>query len=148
MSILYKLPKIASKNIQFEQRLNRILFSPWFDNRIWFGDNWAAFKGAVIANVLPWTLYQLTSSNSSRVQGKTLASNLHFWTQPRTLAINLHFWTLPRLCISYREQYITKTCLYNFLRPSTPSFYSKTGIYRGIQYFSYFCSKIQIVGTR
>ena len=26
--------------------------------------------------------------------------------------------------------------------------YSRTGVYRGIQYFSYFCSKTCIVGTR
>ena len=31
--------------------------------------------------------------------------------------------------------------------PSTPLLYSKTGVCRGIQYFSYFCSKTLIVGT-
>ena len=35
---------------------------------------------------------------------------------------------------------ITKTCLYNF-GPLKPYFlYSKTGVYKGIHYFSYFCS--------
>ena len=32
---------------------------------------------------------------------------------------------------------ITQTCLYNF----DPLLCSKTGVYRGIHYFSYFCSK-------
>ena len=37
---------------------------------------------------------------------------------------------------------ITKTCLYNF-DPLKPRFlYCKTGVYRGIHYFSYFCSNI------
>ena len=36
---------------------------------------------------------------------------------------------------------ITKTRLYNFDPPQTPFLYSKTGIDRGIHYFSYFCSK-------
>ena len=36
---------------------------------------------------------------------------------------------------------ITKTYLYNFDSLKTPLLYSKTGVYRGIQYFSYFCSK-------
>ena len=43
----------------------------------------------------------------------------------------------------------TYTCmyLYNF-DPINPNFYIiKTGVYRGIHYFSYFCSKIWIVGT-
>ena len=36
---------------------------------------------------------------------------------------------------------ITKTCLYNF-DPLKPHFYIvKLGVYRGIHYFSYFCSK-------
>ena len=36
---------------------------------------------------------------------------------------------------------ITKTCLYN-IDPLKPHFlYSKTGVYKGIHYFSYFCSK-------
>ena len=36
---------------------------------------------------------------------------------------------------------ITKTCLYN-ADPLKPHFYySKTGVYMGIQYFTYFCSK-------
>ena len=35
---------------------------------------------------------------------------------------------------------ITKTSLYNFDPPLTPLLYSKTGVYRGILYFSYFCS--------
>ena len=36
---------------------------------------------------------------------------------------------------------ITKTYLYNF-GPLKPHFlYSKSGVYRGIHYFSYFCSK-------
>ena len=41
---------------------------------------------------------------------------------------------------------ITKTYLYNF-DPLKPNLYSITGVYRGIQYFSYFCSKSKIVGT-
>ena len=39
------------------------------------------------------------------------------------------------------RHFITKTCLYNFDPPWTPLLYSKTGVYRGIHYFSYFCSK-------
>ena len=36
---------------------------------------------------------------------------------------------------------ITKTCLYN-ADPHKPHFYIvKTGVYMGIQYFTYFCSK-------
>ena len=35
---------------------------------------------------------------------------------------------------------ITKSYLYNF-DPLKPHLYSKTGVYRGIHYFSYFCSK-------
>ena len=41
------------------------------------------------------------------------------------------------------KQDITKTCLYNFDSPPpnlNPAFYSKIGVYRGIHYFSYFCS--------
>ena len=36
---------------------------------------------------------------------------------------------------------LTKTCLYNFDPAETPLLYSKTGFYRGILFFSYFCSK-------
>ena len=36
---------------------------------------------------------------------------------------------------------IRKTCLYNINPFKTPLLYSKTGVYRGIYYFSYFCSK-------
>ena len=46
--------------------------------------------------------------------------------------------------------YITKTCLYN-IDPLKPHFYIVKlgfGVYWGIHYFSYFCSKTQIVGTR
>ena len=43
-------------------------------------------------------------------------------------------------------QTIKKTCLYNF-DPLKPLLYNKTGVYRGIHYFSYFCSKTKIVGT-
>ena len=35
-----------------------------------------------------------------------------------------------------------------FWPPSTPLLYSKTGVYRGIHYFSYFCSKTYVIGTR
>ena len=35
-----------------------------------------------------------------------------------------------------------------FMPPYTPLLYSKTGVYRGIQYFFYFCFKTYIVGTR
>ena len=35
---------------------------------------------------------------------------------------------------------ITNTCLYNF-DPLKPHSYSKTGVYRGLHYFSYFWSK-------
>ena len=37
---------------------------------------------------------------------------------------------------------------YIILTPLTPLLYSKTGVYGGIHYFSYFCSKTYIVGTR
>ena len=37
---------------------------------------------------------------------------------------------------------------YIILTPLNPTFNSKTGVYRGIHYFSYFCSKTYIVGTR
>ena len=33
------------------------------------------------------------------------------------------------------DLFITKTCLYNFDPPQTPLLYSKTGVYRGINYF-------------
>ena len=40
-----------------------------------------------------------------------------------------------------KKVFITKTCLYNF-DPLKPHFlYSKTGVYKGILYFSFFCSK-------
>ena len=46
-----------------------------------------------------------------------------------------------QLTMIHRATYITKTCLYNF-DPLKPHFYiEKTGVYRGIHYFSYFCSK-------
>ena len=35
---------------------------------------------------------------------------------------------------------ITKTCLYKY-DPLKPNLYSKTGVYSGIDYFYYFCSK-------
>ena len=38
-------------------------------------------------------------------------------------------------------QIITKTCLYNFDPRKTPLLYSKTWVYTGVHYFSYFCSK-------
>ena len=42
---------------------------------------------------------------------------------------------------------ITKTCLY-ICDPLKPHFlYSKTGVYRGIHYFPYFCSKTEAVLT-
>ena len=34
-----------------------------------------------------------------------------------------------------------KTCLYNFDSLKTPLLYSKTGVYSGIHYFSYFAKK-------
>ena len=43
---------------------------------------------------------------------------------------------------------ITKTRLYNFDLLKPHFYIVKTGVYRGIYYFSYFCSKIKIVGTR
>ena len=36
---------------------------------------------------------------------------------------------------------------YIILTPLNPLLYSKTGVHRGINYFSYFCSKTQIMGT-
>ena len=36
---------------------------------------------------------------------------------------------------------ITKTCLYNFA-PLNSNLYTKTWVYRGIHYFSYFCTQI------
>ena len=42
---------------------------------------------------------------------------------------------------------IAKTCLYKFDPLKTPPLTSKTGVYRGIHYFSYFGSKTSIVGT-
>ena len=48
---------------------------------------------------------------------------------------------------SFFVRLITKTYIYNF-DPLTLLLYSKTGVYRGIRDFSYFCSKTQIVGTR
>ena len=41
----------------------------------------------------------------------------------------------------------TKTCLYKY-DPLKPHLYSKTGVYKGIDYFSYFCSKTKMMGTR
>ena len=35
-----------------------------------------------------------------------------------------------------------------FIPPYSPLLYSKTGVYKGITLFSYFCSKTYIVGTR
>ena len=60
--------------------------------------------------------------------------------------------SVPRLNESYNEScswcYITKTYLCNF-DPLKPHFYTeKTGVYWGIHYFSYFCTKTYIVGTR
>ena len=43
--------------------------------------------------------------------------------------------------------YITKTCVYNF-DALKPHFYIVKRVYRGIHYFSYFCPKTLIVGTR
>ena len=40
-----------------------------------------------------------------------------------------------------KRLFITKTSLYNFDPPFIPLLYYKTGVYRGIHYFSYFCSK-------
>ena len=44
--------------------------------------------------------------------------------------------------------YIVRNHTYIILTPLNPTFDSKTGVYRGIHYFSYFCSKTQNVGTR
>ena len=52
---------------------------------------------------------------------------------------------LCALVVSYAT--IMKTNLYNF-DPLKPKFYSKTGVYRGIHYFSNLCSETLIVGTR
>ena len=43
------------------------------------------------------------------------------------------------LIVNFFLEDITKTCLYN-LTPLNP-LNSKTGVYRGIHYFSYLCSK-------
>ena len=46
------------------------------------------------------------------------------------------------LCVwCFQGQSITKTYLYNFDPVKPHCLYSKTGVHRGIHYFSYFCSK-------
>ena len=47
------------------------------------------------------------------------------------------------LAIAQTAKRITKTCLYNFDH-ETPLLYSKTGFYRGLHYFSYFCIKYRL----
>ena len=74
---------------------------------------------------------------------KSLKKNLH-----REAAVYLQQGALDGLGGKTRERpertyyvNITKTYLYNF-DPFKPHFlYSKTGVYKGIYYFSYFCSK-------
>ena len=45
------------------------------------------------------------------------------------------------------HNYIMLTNLCNLYPTHTPHLYGKTGVNSGIQYFSYFCFKTEIVGT-
>ena len=59
---------------------------------------------------------------------------------------------LPWKCILLSFQIGTYLVWYDgkyiILTPLNPPFICKTGVYRGIHYLSYFCSKTLIVGTR
>ena len=44
-------------------------------------------------------------------------------------------WTVSKVALSSRK------LTYIILTPLNPTLYTKTGVYRGIHYFSYFCSK-------
>ena len=65
---------------------------------------------------------------------------LFLWTGPCSIE-GVSDWFLSLSFIYKNSCTITKTCLYNF-DPLEPHFYiEKTGVYRGIHYFTYFCSK-------
>ena len=64
-----------------------------------------------------------------------------------SMPCNVRKWALSHMRareaqISLRV-YITKIRIYNF-DTLKPHLYSKTGVYRGIHYFSYFCSKYRV----
>ena len=59
--------------------------------------------------------------------------------------IHGHFTSEQHIIEDTQEMHITKTCLYNFDPSKPPLLYSKTGVYKGIYYLSYFCLRVPTI---
>ena len=97
------------------------------------GDNRQSFY---IHPACPSTIQPSVQPSIHRDSSLSVRSHVHSSIQSAkqtTIRLGIAHPTKPP-----NHQFITKTCIYNF---DSPLLYSKTGVYRGVHYFLYVCSK-------
>ena len=107
-----------------------------FCQKIWFDIS----CNCLLKRQFAWNVKQYFTGKNKKISNCRLLNLPIAWYVLRYTCICLLFFFSKKKKVN-KANLIRKTCLYNFDPLKAHFIYRKTGVYKGIHYFSYFCWK-------